>query len=298
MKYSIGIDIGGTNTRIALIDDKYNILDRVQFATDVNDPFNTLNELARYIKAVDYDLVGIGMSCPGPLDLVNNMIKEPPNLGVKWHNLYVAKELSKLCGVDVKLQNDANLAALAEAVVGQGKEHNYVQFLTISTGVGAGLIINKNIFVGSHGYANEVANCVLKKDGPSHGSIFPGGVEAICSGTAIVMRAKANGLDVDHAGNVNDLAAQGNIVAKDIMDDAKLYLANFIAFIQAYADPDIIILGGSVATKIDGFVEEVAKLVDERVYDVVRPLVKIVKSDLNENSGLIGAAILAYNSNL
>lgn len=295
MKYSVAIDIGGTNTRVALADEELNIIERKQFATDSENPDVTLGKIAEVIKNFDCDIVGAGMSCPGPLDLINGKILTPPNLKGQWHNLKVAEELSKLINKPVYLENDANLAGLAEAVVGEGKDYNYVQFFTVSTGLGAGFVINKEIYHGAHGFGNEVANCVMMKDGPSHGSIIPGGIEAISSGTAITSRAVKAGLDVKHAGEVNDLAKAGNEVAKQIMDDAKEYLANFIGVVYGYADPEIVILGGSVALKIDGFVEEVEVLAKERVYEIMKPYVKVRKSTLNEDSGLIGAAYLAFS---
>lgn len=295
MKYSVAIDIGGTNTRVALADEELNIIKRKQFATDSENPDVTLGKIAEVIKSFDCDIVGAGMSCPGPLDLINGKILTPPNLKGQWHNLKVAEELSKLINKPVYLENDANLAGLAEAVVGEGKDYNYVQFFTVSTGLGAGFVINKEIYHGAHGFGNEVANCVMMKDGPSHGSIIPGGIEAISSGTAITSRAVKAGLDVKHAGEVNDLAKAGNEVAKQIMDDAKEYLANFIGVVYGYADPEIVILGGSVALNIDGFVEEVEALAKERVYEIMKPYVKVRKSTLNEDSGLIGAAYLAFS---
>lgn len=295
MKYSVAIDIGGTNTRVALADEELNIIERKQFATDSENPDVTLGKIAEVIKSFDCDIVGAGMSCPGPLDLINGKILTPPNLKGQWHNLKVAEELSKLINKPVYLENDANLAGLAEAVVGEGKDYNYVQFFTVSTGLGAGFVINKEIYHGAHGFGNEVANCVMMKDGPSHGSIIPGGIEAISSGTAITSRAVKAGLDVKQAGEVNDLAKAGNEVAKQIMDDAKEYLANFIGVVYGYADPEIVILGGSVALKIDGFVEEVEALAKERVYEIMKPYVKVRKSTLNEDSGLIGAAYLAFS---
>lgn len=295
MKYAIAIDIGGTNTRVALVDEKLNIIDRHQFATDSSNPEVTLKKITDIIKTYDFNIAGAGMSCPGPLDLMNGQILTPPNLNGKWHNLYVAKELSKMADIPVYLDNDANLAALAEAVAGEGRDYRFVQFLTVSTGLGAGFVIDKQIYLGSHGYANEVANCIMIQDGPSHGSIIPGGIEAISSGTAITTRAFNAGLNVKHAGEVNALAISGNKTAKTIMDDAKNYLANFIAFIYAFADPEIVILGGSVAIKIDGFVEDVESRVKCKVYDNVKPFIKVRKSTLNEDSGLIGAAYLALS---
>lgn len=295
MKYAVGIDIGGSNTRVALVDEDLNLVERVQFATNFEDPAATFDKIAETIKSFDKDIVGIGVSCPGPLDLKAGSIIVTPNLGEKWWNMNIPEALTKATGVPAYLENDANLAALAEAVAGDGKDKRYVQFLTISTGVGSGQVIDKQIYDGSHGFAHEVANCILWKDGPQHGALKPGAVESICSGTAITKRAQAAGLDVKHAGEVNDLAVAGNETAAQIMDEAKEYLANMIATLIAITDPEIVILGGSVAMKIDGFVKDVEDRVKEKVFDPVKPYVDIRPSSLSEDSGLIGAGYLALS---
>ena len=292
--YTAGIDIGGTNTRIALIDEAYEIIERIQFPTDVNNPQATLQKIQETVQSFSVAIAGVGFSCPGPLDLKQGIILDTPNLKGGWHGLAVSKELSARLKVPVFLENDANLACLAEAVLGQGKDYSYVQFLTISTGLGSGLVIDKKIYQGAHGFAHEIANIPLWRNGPSHGSIYPGGVEAICSGTAITTRAKKAGLDVEHAGDVYSLACSQNQTAIDIMEDAKEYLANTIAIIYAFVDPEIVILGGSVAIKIPGFVEDVEQRVKTKVYPNIQPLVKVVKTNLSEDSGLLGAACLAF----
>jgi glucokinase len=292
--YTAGIDIGGTNTRIALIDEAYEIIQRIQFPTDVNNPHATLQKIQETVQSFSVAIAGVGLSCPGPLDLKQGIILDTPNLKGGWHGLAVSKELSARLKVPVFLENDANLACLAEAVLGQGKDYSYVQFLTISTGLGSGLVIDKKIYQGAHGFAHEIANIPLWRNGPSHGSIYPGGVEAICSGTAITTRAKKAGLDVEHAGDVYSLACSQNQTAIDIMEDAKEYLANTIAIIYAFVDPEIVILGGSVAIKIPGFVEDVEQRVKTKVYPNIQPLVKVVKTNLSEDSGLLGAACLAF----
>lgn len=292
--YTAGIDIGGTNTRIALIDEAYEIIQRIQFPTDVNNPHATLQKIQETVQSFSVAIAGVGLSCPGPLDLKQGIILDTPNLKRGWHGLAVSKELSARLKVPVFLENDANLACLAEAVLGQGKDYSYVQFLTISTGLGSGLVIDKKIYQGAHGFAHEIANIPLWRNGPSHGSIYPGGVEAICSGTAITTRAKKAGLDVEHAGDVYSLACSQNQTAIDIMEDAKEYLANTIAIIYAFVDPEIVILGGSVAIKIPGFVEDVEQRVKTKVYPNIQPLVKVVNTNLSEDSGLLGAACLAF----
>ena len=261
--YTAGIDIGGTNTRIALIDEAYEIIERIQFPTDVNNPQATLQKIQEAVQGFSVAIAGVGLSCPGPLDLKQGIILDTPNLKGGWHGLAVSKELSARLKVPVFLENDANLACLAEAQ-------------------------------GAHGFAHEIANIPLWRNGPSHGSIYPGGVEAICSGTAITTRAVNAGLDVQHAGDVYSLACSQNQTAIDIMEDAKEYLANTIAIIYAFVDPEIVILGGSVAIKIPGFVEDVEQRVKTKVYPNIRPLVKVVKTNLSEDSGLLGAACLAF----
>ena len=296
MKYAVGVDIGGTNSRIALVDENMNIVERTQFRTDAHDPIPTIVRLSEALKdmAGDKELVGMGVSCPGPLDLINGKVLNTPNLHDSWQDFPIAGEIEKVTDMPTYLENDANLAALAEAVVGEGRDYNYVQFLTISTGLGSGQVINHKIYQGAHGYGHEVAYAPLWRNGPQHGKIYPGGVEAICSGTAITERAKKAGLDVQHAGEVNDMARQGNEAAMEIMDDAKEYLANFIAILIAITDPEIVILGGSVALKIPGFVQEVEDRVKEKVLTELKPYVKVRPSTLNEDSGLLGAACLAF----
>lgn len=296
MKYAVGVDIGGTNSRIALVDENMNIVERTQFRTDAHDPIPTIVRLSEALKdmAGDKELVGMGVSCPGPLDLINGKVLNTPNLHDSWQDFPIAGEIEKVTGIPTYLENDANLAALAEAVVGEGRDYNYVQFLTISTGLGSGQVINHKIYQGAHGYGHEVAYAPLWRNGPQHGKIYPGGVEAICSGTAITERAKKAGLEVQHAGEVNDMAKQGHEAAMEIMDDAKEYLANFIAILIAITDPEIVILGGSVALKIPGFVQEVEDRVKEKVLTELRPYVKVRPSTLNEDSGLLGAACLAF----
>ena len=165
MKYAVGIDVGGTNTRVALINEEYKILERIQFSTDSKDPEVTLNKIGEIIKGFGKEVEGIGISCPGPLDLIEGVVLTPPNLP-GWHHLALSKRLEEITGVRVCLENDANLACLAEALEGAGAGKHFVQFLTISTGVGAGLCINGKIYHGAKGYGQEVANSVVWKNGP------------------------------------------------------------------------------------------------------------------------------------
>lgn len=293
MKYAVGIDVGGTNTRVALINDEYKIVERVQFSTDTQNSQVTLEKINNVIKGFGQKIEGIGISCPGPLDLIHGIILETPNLP-GWHYFHLTEELQNITGIKVQLQNDANLAGLAEAVIGAGAGKSHVQFLTISTGVGAGFCIDGKIYQGSKGFAQEVANCIVWKNGPSHGVLKSGSIESIASGTAITTRAKNLGLEVVHAGDVYDLAQEGNELAIQIMEDAYEYLSNFISILYGVLDPDLFVLSGSVALKIPGFIEEIEKRVKGKVFDALKDNIKIVPAALGEDCGLIGAACLAF----
>lgn len=295
MRYAVGIDVGGTNTRVALLDENYKIIERRQFLTNASNPEQTLDEIKNNIDHFACKIEGIGISCPGPLDLINGVVLTPPNL-FGWHFFPLVERLQEKTGVRVYLENDANLAGLAEAVLGAGKDKKYVQFLTISTGVGAGFCVNHQIYRGSRGFALEIANSILWKNGPSQGDLKEGSIESIASGTAITKRARDAGLLVEHAGEVYELAQSGNEIAAEIMEDVYEYLSNFLGILYGILDPEIFILGGSVALKIPGFVEEIEKRTKEKVYDSLRENIKVVRAVLGEDCGLIGAACLVFES--
>ncbi len=296
MRYAVGIDVGGTNTRVALINEKYEIIKREQFHTDEKNPDNTLNKINDIIRGFSSEIgsckiEGIGISCPGPLDLVNGIVLTPPNLP-GWHFLPLTKRLSEITGLTVKLENDANLAGLAEAIVGAGKGKTFVQFLTISTGVGTGLCINGSIFHGARGYAQEVANSIMWKNGPKQGDLKNGSIESIASGTAITKRANDAGIEAKHAGEVYEKAMAGDKKAQEIMEDAYEYLSNFIGILYGILDPEIFVFSGSVALKIPNFIEEIEKRAKEKVYSQLKDNIVIVPAELGEDCGLIGAACL------
>lgn len=293
MRYAVGIDVGGTNTRVALIDENYKILKREQFRTDPENPQITLEKIRTIVNRFEYPAEGIGISCPGPLDLMNGMVLTPPNLP-GWHQLHLTKTLNEMTKVPVILENDANLAGLAEAVVGAGKGKHLVQFLTISTGIGAGFCMNGEVYRGARGFAQEVANCILWKDGPAQGELKKGSIESIASGTAITKRAREAGLSVDHAGDVYALAQSGNEKAEQIMEDTFEYLSSFVGILYGILDPDLFVFSGSVALKIPGFLEEIKRRVRKKVYPALEDNIQIVPAKLGEDCGLIGAAHLAF----
>ncbi len=294
VKYAISIDIGGTNTRVALVNNHYQIEERIAFPTDGDRPHATIAKISESIRSFGKEVEAMGVSCPGPLDLKKGIILTPPNLP-GWQYFNLVKTLKEKTGLETYLENDANLAGLAEAEIGAGKGYNPVQYLTVSTGLGGGFVIDGEIYQGPHGFAQELANVILEPNGFQLNELQPGSLESLCSGTGIVAQAKEKGIEAEHAGIVNDLALAGNKDAEAVMEKAKQSLAQAIATIYAFLDPGVVVLGGSVALKIDGFVEDVESRVKELVFDVVKEHVRLVPAKLGDDNGLLGGAILAFN---
>lgn len=292
MSTFISIDIGGSNTRVALIDEMWKIQHYDRFVTDATNPEKTIQAIMERIRIFGHNAKAIGLSCPGPLDLKNGVILDPPNLK-GWHNFELKKMLEKESGLAVYIENDANLAALAEAHTPQRKKHRFVQYMTVSTGLGGGFIYDGKIFTGSNNHAQELANIILEPNGFKLNHLQPGSLESLCSGTGIVAQARAQGIDVEHAGEVYEKGQQGDNVCREIIDQAILYLGNAIAGAYAFLEPDVVVLGGSVALKIPYFVERVEERVKQIVYPSIAQYVHLEHAAYLDDSGLIGGAIYA-----
>jgi glucokinase len=294
-KYVAAVDIGGTNTRVACLDESLNIIHRQSFSTDAQNPEEAVRKIVDAIAQLPFPVQAIGVGSPGPINLKEGILLSPPNLP-GWWNFALKEEIEKASGMPCFVEGDANLAGLSESVMGNGKDHSICVFMTISTGIGGGLIIDKKVFQGAHGSATELANSIVWSMGPHHGSLKEGAIEAISSGTAIVNRARILGYDVEHAGQVADLAKTGDIACAEIIEDAMEYLANLIAIIYGIIDPDIVVLGGSVALKIEGFIENIEKRVKNKVYPHLSGFVNLVPAKLGDDSGLVGAGYLALSN--
>lgn len=286
----IGIDIGGTQSRVAAIQEN-TVIKQAKIMTDSENPIKHIEKLIQLINEFDVEYESIGVSCPGPLDLHGGKILNPPNLP-GWHDFALTSYLEKVTGKKVRLDNDANCAALAEAVIGSGKGYNCVPFVTISTGIGAGLVLNQELFYGANGFALEVANCLVDETNSVDGSTLQGSVERICSGTGIYRQAWMNGLNVENTADVFKLANEGNQQAAALLDYVSDKLANFLAMLQAVLDPDLIVIGGSVALHNPEFVQNLEQKVRMRMYENVRPYVHLSLAQLGDDAGILGATLL------
>lgn len=288
----IGIDIGGTQLRCAIFDEDGKIIKKIKFENEKNlGCVKNLNKLIDFINIEkrNYEFSGIGIGCPGPLDIKKGKILNPPNL-VGWNEFNIVEFFEEKTLIKTKLNNDANVAGLAEAIYGFGKGYESVFFITISTGVGGAYILNNKIIGGANSSAAEINNIIINEDEYSHNGLNAGGLEGQCSGTNIARIASKKSNKNLNAKDVFQLYHLKDEMAVQVIEDFCENMAKGIANICAVVDPDIFIIGGSVAIHNP----EIINVIKEKTMCKIHnpQTLKIELAKFEDDAGLIGAAQL------
>ena len=315
-KVYIGIDLGGTKISTALMDEQGTILARAGGDTGaaegqaavIERMVDSARQVAREGGRADLrGIVAIGVGAPGPLDTKLGILTAPPNLP-GWINVPLSRIIEERLGVAAYLENDANAAALAEFHYGAGVGCANMIYVTVSTGIGGGLILNGQLYGGTNGAAGEVGHTMIMPDGPLCGCGNRGHLEALASGTAIAREARellAKGvptLIADLAqGDPNAVTAltveiaakQGDLEAQRIIDRAMEYLGIGMANLANIFNPDMIVLGGGVTKMGEMLFEPVRRAVSRFAFPIVAKTVQIVPARLGRDVGVIGAATVA-----
>lgn len=310
-KVIAGIDIGGTKIAVALADsvDAQPLLPS-RFPTRIERGAHRIldeavNEIERKLRETNTKLSAIGVGCGGPLSRARGLILSPPNLH-GWDEFPIVKILEERLRVPVLLDNDANAAALGEHAYGAGRGLRNLVYITISTGIGGGVIINNAIVHGVGDGTGEVGHVTVHPDGVLCGCGARGCLEAFCSGTGIARRARARlslgkqsamltlagSVDAVTAQTVADAARDGDALANEIWDDTVRYLAIGINAIAVTLAPEAIILGGGVSTAGEQLLAPLRKQLKARVKIVPFAEIQLLQAALGGDSGIYGALIL------
>jgi len=297
--YTIGIDLGGTNLRIGLFDEKGEIIKEQSRPTEAEKgPEYAITNMAEAINDLksNYDIKAVGIGSPGPLFPNTGIIIEPPNLP-GWMNVPIVKMLEEKTGLPVKLENDANAAALAEATLGAGKGASSVYYITISTGIGGGYVLNGQLVSGAQGNCGEIGNMIVNPspDAYQGPGLNRGALEGLASGTAIGRIGKERLNITNGAQEVFQLAEQGNQQAQEIIDEAVNYLAIGLANIINTVNPEVIVIGGGVMKSKDLILKPLIEKTREYVYPSLKESLVIKPAVLDQKAGLVGAGLLPTN---
>lgn len=270
--------------------------------THASDGQSVFERLAQQVEAIwpaSGDVAAIAVASPGPLDPMTGVIFATPNIP-EWVDFPLGESLSRRFGVPVFVENDANLAGLGEWKYGAGRGHHHVLYLTVSTGIGGGVIINDRLLQGAYGLAAELGHVVVSPDGPVCSCGKPGHLEAFAAGPGIVRYVRER----LESGAQSVLQANANLSAQDVAEAAKngdplgleamarageylgIGLANFLHIFN----PSIVIFGGGVSQSGDCLFGPMQRSLRERVFrrNYLENLT-ITMAELGDDAGLMGA---------
>lgn len=313
----IGIDLGGTNIKAALVNTETGqITGATSAPTHAQEGHDAV--IARMARLADEvianagqtktEIGGIGLGVPGLLDLEHGLTLFLPNLPGQWRSVPVREELSKASGLPVAIMNDARAATLGEWKFGAGQGVASCALYTLGTGIGGGLIINGQLYLGLGGAAGELGHISVDFNGPRCNCGSRGCIEALASGPALAaagMRAVVQGattrITIMCAGDLNRItpeliyqaALAGDGVAREIYEQAGRAIGYGIANVVIALTPRRIIIGGGVAAAGDLILEPIRRTVRERVRVSDTNAIEIVTAELGNNAGLMGAALWA-----
>lgn len=277
----IGVDVGGTKVAAGLVDRGGKILSQVrQPMVARGEPEAALKAVTAAIDSLSSEISeanpkfqGIGLCAPGPLDPQAGIVINPPNLPC-WRNFPLAAKVAEIYRVPVKLDNDANAAALAETRWGAARGFRYVFYATVGTGIGTGIVLDGRIYHGLTGAAGEGGHMTIDYRGPVCGCGKHGCIEAFAAGPAIGARARTclagehsrHSMMLDLAqGKIEDVTSEtvgrafaaGDSLAQEILQDTAGFLTAWLGNVVDLLDPDVLVMGGGVAAMLGPFFDEI-----------------------------------------
>lgn len=299
MTYAIGIDIGGTKVAIGLVSDAGEVVVRSTLKTDTSvPPAEIVRRIAEEVSTLLAnhgeglgELAGIGLGAPGPLDPRQGVITCPPNLP-GWEGFPIVEELGKYFDQKIVMENDATAATLAEKWVGAAKENDHFLFMTISTGIGAGLFMDGRLRTGHTGNAGDIGHMVVD---PSVGTCVcgqKGCFEYVASGTAIArMASEELGRPVTTK-EAFELHAQGDQQMTALVGRVFTYIGMGCTSLINTLDIQKIVIGGGVSQVGEPLFSAVRDYVSRFALNSIGRQTEIVPAVLDQDAGLIGAAAL------
>lgn len=302
MKYSVGVDIGGTNVALAVVKETGSIVSEKVIPTNtdispeemIENICEEINNVIEEANVAENDIVGIGVGAPGPLDSRQGYLTNPPNL-IGWVDVPIQQLIEKEFSYPVTLENDANAAALAEKWVGAAQENDHFVYITISTGIGAGVITDGKLLRGLKGNAADIGHTVVDPLGDLCNCGQRGCLEAIASGTAIAKHgSKMMGKDLTTK-EVFNLYEEGHEKIKEHMDYVLKILGIACVNTINTFDPEKLVIGGGVSKAGEVLFEPMRSYVRKYALNPTGRQTEIVPAKLDQNSGVIGAAALCFD---
>ncbi len=314
-KYKIGVDVGGTNIKVALVDKTGSIVSsdtvptraEMGYEYTISNIIKAIQSLMKESKTTKDVIEGIGFGFPGQIDCEKGVVRLAPNIP-GWVDIPIAEIVSKEFGIPVRVDNDVRCAALAELNYGAGKGTKNMICITVGTGIGSGLIVNGKLVRGASNAAGELGHIKLQmENGPICGCGDRGCLEAFASGPAIVAMAEEyikGGKSTKYRKLANpeitpyivaEAAKQGDVVAKQIFETVGTYIGIGLASVVNLLNPEKIVIGGGVADAGDLLFNPIKAALRKRAMPIQGNAVEVVHAELGNTAGVIGASLLIEN---
>ncbi|BFH64519.1 ROK family protein [Paenibacillus azoreducens] len=309
-KAVIGVDLGGTKIATGMLDQTGSLLERSQKATaglqSSEEVIATIVDTITEVRGRQ-EIAGVGVASPGMVDSRSGVILNGVNLP-DWDGISLQAELERRLGISVRLINDANAAAWGEYVYGAGRGSQSMVYVTLSTGIGSGLVLDGRLYTGASSFAGELGHTVINPDGIQCGCGQNGCWETYSSGTAIARLAReaiaAAGTQslmtalADKEGtavsakHVFEAAGAGDEIAQKTMEHVIHYTGLGLMNIIHSFNPDCIVIGGGVSRAGDAFFAPLIRKTEELILEPYRGTCTIKPAELRDDVGIIGAAAL------
>lgn len=309
---AIGVDIGGMTIKVGLVDENGKIIgeNRVKTAKTadrcLDNLFLQIRTLLNENNLTEKDIRGIGVGCPGLVDVEKGIVEHLPNLG--WERVPLVALLKEKFRTEIRISNDANVATLGEVLFGAAKGYDSAVMFTLGTGVGGGIVINGKLYEGGKGRGAELGHTTLIMNGAPCTCGRNGCVEVYVSATALIGQTKAAmladgdsemwkyvGGDIDAVDGRTafECEKKGDPAAKRVVDNYVTYLSESIMNMLNIFRPPVFILGGGISKEGKNLTERVTAYLEEFSYGYkFAPKTKIVTATLGNDAGIIGAAAL------
>lgn len=310
-KNTIAVDLGGTNVRVALMESAQRLKNKIAERTVVQlGPDGVIDQIVRMANtaltdagATWRDIDCMAISSPGPLDPVTGIVYAPPNMP-GWHAVPLKRQMEERTGVPVRVINDAHAAGLGEFHFGAGQGKRNLVYLTVSTGIGGGVIVEGKLLEGSNGAGGHLGHITLDRNGPRCPCGNIGCLETLASGTAIARifserlaagrsSAVTGWTDGPTAADVTRGVRLGDPLAIEVFTQAAETLGFGVVSCIHIFNPDVVVLGGGVTAAGDLLFDIVRRIVREHTLKIPLSIVDVVPAQLGEDAGLTGAAEVA-----
>jgi glucokinase len=308
----LGVDIGGTKVAVGLVDRDGKIIAQGRQPMLANGTAEAALQavsgaIDALLGAASRRIQSIGICAPGPLDPKTGVILNPPNVPC-WRDFPLVEKIANLYHLPVKLDNDANAAALAETIWGAARGYRYVFYASIGTGIGTGIVLHNHIYHGHTGSAGEGGHLSIDYRGPVCGCGKHGCIEILAAGPAIGARARAKlGAEPSHS-TILDLAhgevaavtselvgrayAAGDPLAREVLRDTVELLTAWLGNIVDLLDPDVLVMGGGVAAMLMPFFDEIKNRLPSWCVNPRASEIPLVMAHYGADAGIAGGAAL------